>query len=176
LYFGAAKVYTTAILKHHALLRSQGAIPVDASPDTIWCEQIDSHIDLAISNHSLANIYDVMKFGGKIVFLGEGTTKLVGVSGSISDFIFLRIRGLSTFTYDMFYEWENDMERSKKDLSYLFGLLMLNRITPQVTRTMGLKNVPKAHVYLDSKKRVQGTMVCLPSNDDNLRLALSGEV
>lgn len=164
LCFGAAKVYTTAISKHHALLTSLGAIPVDASLDTIWCDHIDCHIDIAISNHSLANIHDVMNYGGKIVFLGEGgTAGLVGLFGSISDFILLRIRGLSTFTYDMFYEWENDTETSKKDLSYLFGLLRLNRITPQVTRTVGLKNVPKAHVYLESKKRVQGTMVCFPS-------------
>eukprot|EP00557_Chaetoceros_sp_GSL56_P000601 CAMPEP_0176492678 /NCGR_PEP_ID=MMETSP0200_2-20121128/9136_1 /TAXON_ID=947934 /ORGANISM="Chaetoceros sp., Strain GSL56" /LENGTH=570 /DNA_ID=CAMNT_0017890275 /DNA_START=2092 /DNA_END=3804 /DNA_ORIENTATION=+ len=175
LYFGAAKVYTTAISKHHGLLRSLGAIPLDASLDTSLCEQIHANIDLTISNYIVLNIYDVMKVGGKIVFLGEGrSTRMVGLFSSIYDFVFLRMRGLSTCTYDMFYEWENEMERSKKDLSYLFGLLRLNRITPQVARTIQLKNVPKAHVYLESNKRVQGTMVCLPSNVDNWECGVSG--
>lgn len=170
LYFGATKVYTTAMSKHHELLRSLGAIPLTANLDTIWSRYIDCSIDIALCADFDTKILDVMKVGGRIVCSGKlQEAEKIGLLSSMSDFIFIRSRGIKTFTYDMFQEWEQNTENSKKDLSYLFGLLKLNLISPTVAGTMELVDVPKAHVILRGKKRVHGTMVCLPSKQRNWR-------
>jgi len=173
LLFNASKVYSTGLPKHHNLLKSLGAIPL-GTESTEWlpivCEQMNIVIDPYHSQPTEDSRHSI-KAGGKIICFdhqnGEHITKRIESTDNWFSQYFIRSSTLddekhSELTYDVFNEWESHLEIGKSDLSYLFGLLKNERIEPQVARTLKLSKVPDAHHYLDGKRRIQGTFVCVP--------------
>lgn len=173
LLFNASKVYSTGLPKHHNLLKSLGAIPLGTEP-TEWlptvCEQMSIVID-PYHSQPTKDLRQSIKVGGKIICFdhqhGENKTKTAESTDNWLSQYFMRGTTLgderhSELTYDVFNEWERHLEIGKSDLSYLFGLLKNEKIEPQVARTLKLSKVPDAHHYLDGKRRIQGTFVCVP--------------
>lgn len=161
LLLGASQVYTTAITKHHKLLASLGAITVEFNPET-WPQDINEQIDIAVDPSNFVvdkKCLKVMKGEGKLVCFGRGITidKFADpLTNSLSGFFHMKL------LYNVFEEWMDNLEGSKSDLSYLFGLLKQHRIDPQLAGTLRLNKVSGAHTFIDGKRRIQGTFVCLP--------------
>ena len=163
LLFGA-KVYTTAITKHHDSLESFGAIPLEPDSKT-WAFLIPGKLDIAVdptSHEPDRNSFQALKMGGKYVSFGKGKNAEVSNWMAFSQMFVAPSMGTKPYTYNVFDEWDDNLEGSKSDLSYLFGLLKLGKLEPQLSGTMGLNKVADAHTFLDGKRRIQGTFVCLP--------------
>jgi len=165
LLFGASKVYSTGLVKHHDLLESLGATPLGVDQNE-WLPPVRDQIDVVVDPYSTEptdQLRQAIKTGGKIVCFGVDKGEEKALDGWFSR-LFVAEEGKceNEFNFDVFDEWENNLERSKSDLSYLFGLLKTDKIEPQVARTLKLSKVPDAHFYLDGRRRVQGTFVCVP--------------
>jgi NADPH:quinone reductase-like Zn-dependent oxidoreductase len=164
LLLGASEVYTTATIKHHELLESIGAIPLELDPES-WPQDINEKIDIAVDPSNF--VVDKASFkainqDGKLVCFGTELEKNAAKFSTFSDLFDSKNMKMKTHMYNVFDEWKVDLEGSKSDLSYLFGLLKLTHIDPQLAGTLRLSKVPEAHIFLDGKKRIQGTFVCLP--------------
>lgn len=167
LLLGASEVYTTATIKHHELLESFGAIPLELDPKS-WPEDINGQIDVAVDPSNFAvdkTSLKAMSQDGKLVCFGTGKNAK-SLFSTFSDLFDLKNMNMKTHMYNVFDEWKNDLEGSKNDLSYLFGLLKLKRIDPQLAGTLRLNKIPEAHRFLEGKRRIQGTFVCLPFAED----------
>lgn len=161
LKLGASKVYTSAITKHHAILRSRGAEVIDLDP-TAWPSEVFGIVDLVID--PTASTPDKSTMG----LLVSGGTYVTFGDNNLGQKI---LNSLSTYTnrsdinsnvYHGFQYWFQNLDRSKKDLACLFYLLKKQKIAPQVAGTLALDKIAKAHEYLDSDKRIQGSFVCTP--------------
>ena len=64
-------------------------------------------------------------------------------------------------TYDVYEEWERNLELCKKDLSHLLKLLERKIIKPEVLDRLPLNKVAKAQELLELK-RLPGFLVCEP--------------
>jgi len=163
LLLGASAVYATAVTKHHELLESLGAIPLELDPES-WPEDINDQIDVAVDPSNFAvdkTSLKAMSQDGMLVCFGRGTNAK-SLFSTFSDLFVLKSMKMKPHIYNVFDEWKDDLEGSKNDLSYLFGLLKLKRIDPQLAGTLRLNKIPEAHTFLDGKRRIQGTFVCLP--------------
>lgn len=165
LLFGAKQVYTTAISKHHKLLKSFGAIPLETD-SRIWTPEIQNSIDIAVEpscDEPDKNSLEVIKTDGILVCFGRGKNA-TGTVGLMSRLFSSRPKErFKKYEYNVFDAWKQDIETSKSDLSYLFGLLKSERIEPQLAATLKLNKVQNAHTHLNGNRRIQGTFVCLPS-------------
>jgi len=168
LLLGASEVYTTATIKHHELLESFGAIPLELDPES-WPQDINEQIDIAVDPSNFAvdkTSLKAMSQDGKLVCFGTEKNAVKSMFSTFSDLFDSKNMNMKTHMYNVFDEWKVDLEGSKNDLSYLFGLLKLKRIDPQLAGTLRLNKIPEAHTFLDGKRRIQGTFVCLPFAED----------
>ena len=66
-----------------------------------------------------------------------------------------------SYAYDVYEEWERNLELCKKDLTHLLTLLEGRVIKPEVLDRLPLTKIGKAHDLLESK-RLPGFLVCEP--------------
>lgn len=66
------------------------------------------------------------------------------------------------FIYNPACYWENELDLSKKDLIFLLHLVSKKAVVPRLGRTLRLEDVPLAHLYIEMKKPLRGSFVCLP--------------
>jgi len=167
-YLGAEKVYTTALFKHFDFLRGLGASPLDFEKKT-WLPCVEGKMDIVV-NSSVENNDDchwsALNPNGRLICHGV-QANLHLESGCMTTLEHFWARTKSGFmprthSYDIFSYWEENLQESKMDLTFLFGLLEKKLIHPTVADTLPLKKVPKAHTILDGSRRVQGSLVCLP--------------
>ena len=64
-------------------------------------------------------------------------------------------------SYDVYEEWETNLELCKKDLSHLLKLLERKSIKPEVLDRLPLNKVARAHELLEMKQ-LPGFLVCEP--------------
>ncbi len=164
LLFGASKVYSTGLVKHHDLLESLGATPLGVDQNE-WLPSVRDQIDVVVDPYSTQpteQLRQAIKTGGRIVCFGVDKGREKALDNWFSRLFVADEKRENEFSFDVFDEWENNLERSKSDLSYLFGLLKTDKIEPQMAKVLKLNKVPDAHFYLDGRRRVQGTFVCVP--------------
>jgi NADPH2:quinone reductase len=78
------------------------------------------------------------------------------ISGGVNISIFV-----TTVTFDLFRNVENNFEACKDDLEMLFARLLRGKLKPLVSHRISLEHVMKAHRMVEYGG-LQGTIVCLP--------------
>ena len=64
-------------------------------------------------------------------------------------------------TFDIFEQWENNLELCKKDLVHLLKLVQQGELHPKILDRIPLSKVARAHELLESK-RLTGFLICEP--------------
>lgn len=165
---GVAKIFTTALPKHHDFLSTKGAISLGVDPHS-WLPIVKDKIDIVIDgkfedkSHSS---WQALNSNGTLVCYGSGSTLHNGHDlGSVMETYWTRgVLNLLTkaYVYDVFDSWENNFDLCKNDISHLFRLLEAKLLVPDVAATISLSNILQAQSYIESPQRVQGTFVCQP--------------
>jgi NADPH:quinone reductase-like Zn-dependent oxidoreductase len=173
---GIKKLYATTTPKHFPHLRGLGIIPVTIDP-ALWYDQLNGMIDLVLVSNANEEVtpehFKVLHDRGHLIVIGQR----VG-SGTSSDWEaqeHLRAKQLvcrssktkinmidRTHEYNPFRQWEQDLDRSKKDLAHLVKLLERGYIKPNVLDRIPLNKVAKAQEMVESNRHPSGFLVCEP--------------
>ena len=175
---GVAKIVATSTPKHFPHLRSLGIIPVSVDP-ALWYDQLNGEIDLVLVTNAneevVAEHFKVLNERGHLIVIGQrlGSGMPMGNGwGKQDQFISINLackRNKTrasmidrTHDYNPFRQWEIDLEKSKKDLSYLVRLLEKGEIKPNVLDRIPLSKVAKAQDMVESQRHPSGFLVCEP--------------
>ena len=174
---GVATVYATAKKKHWKTLISYGVVPL--SPDPMeWIQRIAETMDLVLApNGNLREDVIPVHFRalrpryGQLIISGR---RIVGNDIPITEWKRDQAPTLScgknkalnnilrnSTSYDVYEEWETNLELCKSDLSHLLKLLERKLIEPKVLDRIPLNKVAKAQELLEMK-RLPGFLVCEP--------------
>ena len=178
LHAGVANIYATAKKKHWKKLISYGVMPL--SPDPMeYIQRIAGTIHLVLApNGNLREDVSPVHFRalipkyGQLVISGrrivgndipidawkndhQAPTLVCGKNKAIQKIL------RNSISYDVYEEWEKNLDLCKKDLSYLLQLLEGNSIKPELLDRIPLSKVGKAHDLLETK-RLPGFLVCEP--------------
>jgi NADPH:quinone reductase-like Zn-dependent oxidoreductase len=165
---GVQNLYATAKPKHYQRLTSMGILPLSQDP-LDWYQRLYGKIDLIISLDEEVNpiYYKVLANTGEVLIMTHGDLDLTDEQQLFerrSRLVCSRAAWQNksrTNSYDVFEEWENNLERSKKDLTYLVQLLNERKVTPHILDRIPLTKVARAHEIIESK-RLPGFIVCEP--------------
>lgn len=172
---GVAKIIATATAKHFPHLRSLGIIPVSVDP-TLWYDQLNGEIDLVIVSNAnediVAEHFKVLNGRGHLIVVGQrlGSGMPIGDwEGELKPKSLVCKRQKSkvsmidrTHDYNPFRQWEQDLDKCKKDLSHLVKLLERRAIKPNVLDRIPLNKVAKAQDMVESQRHPSGFLVCEP--------------
>ncbi len=172
----AANIYATANKKHWKTLISYGVMPL--SQDAMdWIKRLEGMIDLVLApNGNLREDVTPVHFRaliprhGQLILSGR---RVMGNDIPIGEW--KKDQGTLTcgknkaltkilnksYAYDVYEEWQNNLELCKRDLSHLLKLLQDETIKPEVLDRIPLNKIAKAHELLDTK-RLPGFLVCEP--------------
>jgi NADPH:quinone reductase-like Zn-dependent oxidoreductase len=178
LHAGAASIYATAKKKHWKNLVARGVMPLAQNPME-WIQRIEGTIDLVLApNGSFREDVTPVHFRalrpnhGQLVLCGR---RVVGNDIPIKDWkcdqnqtilacsknkALTKIMSKS-HSYDVYEEWDRNLELCKKDLRHLLMLLEKGKINPKVLDRIALGKVARAQEVLESK-RLPGFLVCEP--------------
>lgn len=172
----AGNIYATAKKKDWKALISLGVMPLgqDASE---WVQRFEGMIDLVLApNGRLREDVTPVHFRalvprqGQLILCGrrtvgndipigewkrEQTTLACGRNRALSKIL------SKASAYDVYEEWQTNLELCKRDLSHLLGLLEHEMIKPVVLDRLPLDKVAKAHELLEAKS-LPGFLVCEP--------------
>lgn len=178
LHAGVANIYATAKKKHWKTLISYGVMPL--SPDPMeWIQRVAGTMDLVLApNGNLREDVSPVHFRallpkyGQLIISGH---RIVGNDIPLEDW--KRAHQAPTLacgknkplqkilrnsvSYDVYEEWEKNIDLCKRDLSHLLKLLEGQSIKPEVLDRIPLNKVAKAHELLETK-RLPGFLVCEP--------------
>jgi NADPH:quinone reductase-like Zn-dependent oxidoreductase len=170
-----AIVYTTAKEKHFQELTRLGAIPLTRDPFD-WLPLLGERMDIVIAVGGVysdaeepANHYHLraLREGGFLVLVGDPGDQwipkiLSRSAGSIGCAVGMSKADLvSTHKYNVFEQWTDDLEGSKRDLRHLLKLLQNGVFNPKVIDRIPLSRVPKAQELIQDKSH-NGIIVCEP--------------
>lgn len=164
---GASTVYATADQRHWDHLRSVGAMPLDSDPDR-WLPKVRGEMDLVVDAYCFDS-YDssraALNSSGILVCVGmKSITEheqdwLTPVEIALTK---TKMNLMSqTKTYELFEHWEYQFDLCKRDLAYLFQLLLFGIIKPNIVERIRLSEVPRAQEKIETYK-VPGLIVCEP--------------
>lgn len=176
LHAGAANIYATAKKKHWKHLISHGIMPLSQNPME-WIQRIEGTMDLVLApNGSFREDVTPVHFRalrpnhGQLILSGR---RVVGndipikewkrdttVLACVKNKALTKILNKS-YSYDVYEEWENNLEQCKRDLYHLLQLLDRGTLKPEVLDRIPLNKVAKAQELLESK-RLPGFLVCEP--------------
>jgi NADPH:quinone reductase-like Zn-dependent oxidoreductase len=171
-----ANIYATAKKKDWKTLISYGVMPL--SQDVMeWIQRLEGRIDLVLApNGSLREDVTPVHFRalipkhGQLILSGrrvvgndipikewkeDQTTMACGKNKALAKIL------NKSHAYDVYEEWQSNLEVCKRDLSHLLKLLESDVIKPEVLDRIPLHKVAKAHELLESK-RLPGFLVCEP--------------
>lgn len=175
---GVATIYATARKKHWKKLLSIGVMPLSPNPME-WIQNIAGTIDLVLApNGNLREDVSPVHFRtlipkhGQLIICGR---RIVGNDIPITEWkrdyqtptlLCKKSKALQNIlryssTYDVYQEWESNLEICKRDLSHLLKLLERKIIKPEVLDRLPLNKVAKAQELLELK-RLPGFLVCEP--------------
>ena len=172
---GAASVYATAKKKHWKTLVNFGVVPLSQDP-VDWILRVEGTIDLVLATNGglredvTPTHFRALRQTGHLILCGK---RLVGndipVGGwrkSQTQLICAKNKSLfkmlnRTHLYDVFEQWENDLETCKRDLTHLLKLLDRGLLKPSVLDRIPLSKVGRAHELLEAK-RLSGFLICEP--------------
>ena len=163
---GVENIYATTKPKHVQNLMSMGIVPL--SPDPVdWWEDLTGNIDLFISIEEkvIPLHYKLLSTSGHVIFTGHGSDIAEEQDGGLSNKVAcsrLRAeRASKTHRFDLFKNWDENLPRCKKDLTYLLGLLQQRRIQPQIIDRIPLSKIARAQELVELKRH-SGFLVCEP--------------
>ncbi len=176
LHAGVANIYATAKQKHWKTLISFGVMPLSPEP-LDWIARLEGTIDLVLaSNGGLREDVTPIHFRalrpktGRLIICGR---RVVGNDVPVGDsedtptsLVCTKQKAItrmmnSSYAYDVFEQWEKNLELCKRDLEHLLGLLQQGVIQPKILDRVPLGKVMRAHELLESK-RLSGFLVCEP--------------
>jgi NADPH:quinone reductase-like Zn-dependent oxidoreductase len=167
---GAENVYATSKEKHAQKLVSFGMLPISNDPID-WFARLQNRIDLIISlDEPLTPLhYKVLKETGEVIVMTQAKEDIFAEadSGKPTAAAFLnctrpkRLTSTQSHLYDVFTEWDRQMNRCKSDLQYLVQLLQERKISPYILDRIPLSKVARAHEMIELK-RLPGFIVCEP--------------
>lgn len=174
---GAAIVFATAKKQHWKMLIELGVIPLDPDP-LEWVDRVAGTIDLLLapkvepgeepirSDHFLQALRDTGHFvtHGHHHKLENSSVrrnhknnhivcKPIKVSLDLVD---------RCYAYDVYEEWDRNLDVCKKDLMHLLGMLERNIIKPRILDRIPLSKVAKAQSLIQSRRKMTGFLVCEP--------------
>lgn len=173
---GVANIYATAKKKHWKILISFGVMPLSQEVED-WILRVEGTIDFVLAcnggiredvtpAHSRA-----LSATGHLIMCGK---RFVGNDLPVGDWrksqqmplMCAKNKSMTktlnrTHLYDVFDQWEKDLETCKRDLSHLLKLLERGAIKPHVLDRIPLNKVSRAHGVIESK-RLTGFLVCEP--------------
>lgn len=172
----AANIYATAKKKHWKTLISYGIMPL--SQDAMeWSKRLEGMIDLVLAPNGSrredilpVHFRALIPKHGQLILCGR---RVVGNDIPINDWktdqgtlACGKNRALTkmlnkSYAYDVYEEWQNNLELCKRDLSHLLRLLEGQTIKPDVLDRLPLNKVAKAHELLETKG-LPGFLVCEP--------------
>lgn len=175
---GVANIYATAKKKHWKTLISYGVVPL--SPDPMqYIQRIAGTMDLVLApNGNLREDVTPVHFRaltpryGQLIISGRRVvgndipidswkqthhtpTLSCGKNKALQKIL------RNSMAYDVYEQWEKNLDLCKRDLSHLLTLLGRKLIKPEVLDRIPLNKVGKAHELLESK-RLPGFLVCEP--------------
>jgi len=173
---GAANIYATAKKKNWQKLVDYGVMPLGQDCRE-WMSRLEGTIDLIVATNAglredvLELHFRALRAKGQLVYCGErpvGSDIFSGKSlqrkpGSMvcsKNKSLTKMMG-QTHNYNVYEQWEKELDRCKRDLKHLLELLQLGTIKPNILDRLSLDKVAKAHVMLENKK-VNGFLVCEP--------------
>jgi NADPH:quinone reductase-like Zn-dependent oxidoreductase len=175
LHAGAANVYATAKKKHWKTLISFGIMPLSQDPFD-WIMRLEGTLDLVVASNGglredvTPTHFRALKESGHLILCGR---RLVGNDVPVGDWKQTQtpimcaknkslLKTMSrTHSYDVYEQWEKDMNTCKRDLVHLVQLLEKGVLKPNVLDRLPLTKVGKAQELLESK-RLSGFLVCEP--------------
>ncbi len=178
LHAGAKSIYATAKKKHWKTLVSYGVMPLSTDPMQ-YIPRIAGTMDLVLApNGNLREDVSPVHFRalvpryGQLIISGhrivgndipldswkkshQTPTLSCGKNKALQKIL------RNSVSYDVYEEWEKNLDLCKKDLDYLLTVLESKAIKPEVLDRIPLNKVAKAHELLESK-RLPGFLVCEP--------------
>jgi NADPH:quinone reductase-like Zn-dependent oxidoreductase len=172
---GAANIYATAKRKHWKTLMSFGIMPLSQDPFE-WISRIEGTIDLVLATSGglredvTQQHYKALRPNGHLILSG---TRVVGNDLPVGHWqkqqaplMCSKNKALTrmmnqSHSYDVYEQWEKDLDTCKKDLDHLLTLLEHGGIKPTILDRIPLNKVARAHELVESK-RLSGFLVCEP--------------
>ena len=173
---GAGSIYATAKKKHWQKLISFGVMPLSPDPAE-WINRLEETADLVLAtNGGMREDVSPIHFrclseAGHLILCGK---RVVGNDAPVGQWKAPHSQSLKcsrnksvtkimnqSHSYDVFEQWEKDLETCKKDLSHLLNLLERGVVKPNVLDRIALGKVARAHELIEAK-RLSGFLVCEP--------------
>jgi NADPH2:quinone reductase len=173
---GVANIYATAKQKHWKTLVNFGIMPLSTNPEE-WIDRVEGTIDLVLaSNGGLREDVTPTHFRalnpktGKLIMCGRrivGNDIPTGSSDQGPASVVCaknkeQVKMLNrSHNFDIFEQWEKNLELCKRDLVHLLDLVQNGAIKPKILDRIPLSKVARAHELLESK-RLSGFLICEP--------------
>jgi NADPH:quinone reductase-like Zn-dependent oxidoreductase len=161
----AVQVYALARPKHFLHVRELGMKPLNKE-SLEWWDLLNGRIDILISLGEDAQSMHckALKSNGRAIVLNNNK-ELHDSSkqklGRTKDLISFRKKLKKVENYDVYEEWDMNIERCKSDLQHLVSLLEQRKIAPYILDRIPLHKVARAHSLIESK-HLSGFIVCEP--------------
>jgi NADPH:quinone reductase-like Zn-dependent oxidoreductase len=161
----ADQVYALAKPKHFPHVLELGMTPLNKG-SLEWWDLLNGRIDILISlGEDVQSLHcKALKSSGR-AFVLSNNKKLHDSRkqklGRPKDIISFRKKSKKVEFYDVYEEWDMNIERCKSDLRHLVSLLEHRKITPHILDRIPLHKVARAHVLMESK-HLSGFIVCEP--------------
>ncbi len=170
------KMYATASLGKHPLVRELGGEPIDyksvdftARIHELAEDGLDAVFD-PVGGANLRRSYSVLRKGGRLVAYGVSSA-VDGGTFSMLQTIFLSFlyrlfkRGKSFHFYSITSSKFSSIENVKEDMTKIFTLLSENKIKPVIGARLKLEEAAKAHEMIDNSA-VAGKIILLSASEE----------
>ena len=164
---GAVRIYALSKAKHYQELMAMGVSPLNPDSKNWWnslVEDIDCVVSLQGKKIDPA-FYSLLKSNGRAVIVKQSALDETGFEADT--FFDKKSRRKKKhdrnkpLVYDVYEEWDENIESCKKDLQHLVDLLAQKRVEPNLLDRISLSKVARAQQLIESK-RLTGFMVCEP--------------
>lgn len=169
---GATEIYASASEKYHARLKyGLGATCLPSDP-RFWLPEVQGQMDVVIDSicrDGYESPQKALSKDGRLVCIG--VTSILysedqpGYFGPPAKAIWVSMKAKmfmrQTTTYEVWESFQNDPDKFKDDLDYLFQMLRNRQIKPNIVKKVRLSEVAEAHKTIESCG-VSGQIVCLP--------------
>ena len=168
----AFNVFAVAKDKHFNYLSSLGITPLK-NDGKDWLKSMAGKIDLIIScdDDMITIPYKLLKGSGNVISLKKfgRSSKSTNTDSKASMMKpglnfrkrLSRIPRNRTSVYDVYEQWDDDLDLCKRDIQFLLQLLEDKKIDPTILDRISLNKVDDAHDLIRSK-RLSGFIVCEP--------------
>eukprot|EP00550_Attheya_septentrionalis_P009207 CAMPEP_0198287494 /NCGR_PEP_ID=MMETSP1449-20131203/6283_1 /TAXON_ID=420275 /ORGANISM="Attheya septentrionalis, Strain CCMP2084" /LENGTH=561 /DNA_ID=CAMNT_0043985453 /DNA_START=137 /DNA_END=1822 /DNA_ORIENTATION=- len=173
---GASIVYTVTPPNNHAIVKSFGAkpLPIDKRD---WLPIVQGQIDICIDSmceDGFESPRAALNTTGKLVCIGmtsiinsrsAAEDTICGVSGVAGSMLMASFKASyllkNTFHYDLWKQAQEKPAAYRRDLQYMFQLLLKDRIQPNIWDCVGLNDVAHCHEMIE-KGKAGGALICIP--------------